>query len=53
MLQRLRVRTAEFPLNVHEVNVAVPPDILITRDLDCARGSNAGFPAMSLRKGGD
>ncbi len=25
MLQRLRGRTAEFPLNVHEVNVAVPP----------------------------
>jgi hypothetical protein len=37
MLQRLRVRTAEFPLNVHEVNVAVPSDILITRDLDCAK----------------
>ena len=25
MLQRLRVRTAEFPLNVHVVNVAEPP----------------------------
>jgi hypothetical protein len=30
MLQRLRVRTAEFPLKVHEVNVAVPPAIDIT-----------------------
>ena len=25
MLQRLRGRTAEFPLKVHMVNVAVPP----------------------------
>ncbi len=25
MLQRVRVRTAEFPLNVHVVNVAEPP----------------------------
>jgi hypothetical protein len=53
MLPRLRGRTAEFPLNVHEVNVAVPSDILITRDLDCPQGSNAAFPAMSLRKRGD
>ncbi len=30
MLQRLRVRTAEFPLNVHEVNVAEPPYLYIT-----------------------
>jgi hypothetical protein len=44
MLQRLRGRTAEFRLNVHEVNVAVPSDILITRDLGCPNGSNAGFP---------
>jgi hypothetical protein len=28
------VRTSEFPLNVHEVNVAVPPRMMITLDLD-------------------
>jgi hypothetical protein len=44
MLRRLRVRTAEFPLNVHVVNVAVPPDKFITRDLDCAREATPGFP---------
>jgi hypothetical protein len=53
MLQTLQVRTAEFPLNVHVVNVAVPSNISITCALDCAKGSNAGFPAMSLGKGGD
>ncbi len=30
MLQRLRVLTAEFPLNVHVVNVAEPPVMYIT-----------------------
>ena len=30
MLQRLRVRTAEFPLNVHVVNVAAPPPMYVT-----------------------
>ena len=30
MLQRLQVCTAEFPLNVHVVNVAEPPFMPIT-----------------------
>ena len=37
MLQRSRVRTAEFPLNVHVVNVAEPPLMYTTPPCDVRR----------------